>query len=90
MSWKKWTQCKYTMRNKYHANFYSKYEKHDYHVINIIDVEWCVLPTGSNHHFKLMDCYLQINIFQILNQNFPYVHELVILLWNIIKCQNLH
>lgn len=40
--------------NEYHANFYNKYEKHDYHVINIIDVEWCVLPKGSNHHSELM------------------------------------
>jgi hypothetical protein len=28
--------------------------KHDYHVINIVDVGWCVFPKGSNHHSELM------------------------------------
>lgn len=39
--------------NEYHDNFYKKYEKLD-HVINIIDVEWCVFRKGSNHHSELM------------------------------------
>jgi len=31
-------------------NTYNYYEKHDYHVMNIKDVEWDTLPWGANYH----------------------------------------
>jgi hypothetical protein len=34
---------------------YDQYEKHDYHIINIKDVEWGTLQKGSNYNNTLFN-----------------------------------
>jgi len=46
-------------------NTYNQYEKHDYHVINIKDVEWGTLPQSANYHNILFNLETKEAIFAL-------------------------
>jgi hypothetical protein len=37
-----------------HSTLYDQYAKHDYHIINIKELEWLTLQKGSNYHNTLI------------------------------------
>ncbi len=38
-----------------HSTLYDQYAKHDYHIINIKELEWFTLQKGSNYHSTLIN-----------------------------------
>jgi hypothetical protein len=48
---------------------YDQYEKHDYHNINIKDVEWGTLQKGSNYHNALFNLKTKEATFMIFKES---------------------